>query len=69
MTALFADTFYWVALADSTDSAHQRAVSFTLERATSKIFTTDEVLDGVPELFFSPPNHFGVKPHVVLKAC
>ena len=27
MTALFADTFYWVALADSSDSAHQRALT------------------------------------------
>lgn len=27
MTALFADTFYWIALADSTDGAHQRALA------------------------------------------
>jgi len=44
MTALFADTFYWIALADSTDSAHQRALVFTTKRATSPIVTTDEVL-------------------------
>ena len=44
MTALFADTFYWIALADSTDSAHQRALTFTDQRATSPILTTDEVL-------------------------
>jgi predicted nucleic acid-binding protein len=44
MTVLFADTFYWIALADSTDSAHPRAVTFTDERATSPIVTTDEVL-------------------------
>jgi predicted nucleic acid-binding protein len=43
MTAIFADTFYWIALADSTDSAHERAVEFTAERATSGIVTTDEV--------------------------
>jgi hypothetical protein len=29
MTAVFADTFYWIALADSTDSAHQQALAFT----------------------------------------
>jgi len=29
MTALFADTFYWIALADFTDSAHQRALTLT----------------------------------------
>ena len=44
MTALLADTFYWIALADTADSAHERAVAFTDERATSPIVTTDEVL-------------------------
>jgi hypothetical protein len=34
MTALFADTFYWVALADFADSAHQRALALTTERAS-----------------------------------
>jgi predicted nucleic acid-binding protein len=43
MTALFADTFYWIALADFTDSAHQRALALTSERADSPIVTTDEV--------------------------
>jgi hypothetical protein len=42
MTALFADTFYWVALADFSDSAHQRALTFTAERAASAIITTDD---------------------------
>ncbi len=32
MTALFADTFYWIALADSTDSAHRLALTPTAER-------------------------------------
>jgi predicted nucleic acid-binding protein len=44
MTALFADTFYWIALADFTDSAHRLALTLTAERATSQIVTTDEVL-------------------------
>ena len=44
MTAVFADTFYWVALADAFDSAHQRALTITAERAASVIVTTDEVL-------------------------
>lgn len=44
MNALFADTFYWIALADLLDSAHQRAVIVTLEHASSRIVTTDEVL-------------------------
>ena len=44
MTALFADTFYWVALADFTDSAHRRALAFAIEHEGSPIVTTDEVL-------------------------
>jgi predicted nucleic acid-binding protein len=58
MTALFADTFYWIALADSTDGAHQHAVSFTIERATSEVFTTDEVLTEYLNFFSSAPRAF-----------
>ena len=43
MNALFADTFYWVALADYKDDAHQRALMMAKERAAT-IITTDEVL-------------------------
>jgi predicted nucleic acid-binding protein len=55
MTALFADTFYWIALAGSTDSAHQRALTFTDERATSPIVTTDEVLTEYLTFFSTTP--------------
>jgi predicted nucleic acid-binding protein len=44
MKGLFADTFYWIALADFTDSAHKRALALTNERSESPIITTDEVL-------------------------
>jgi predicted nucleic acid-binding protein len=44
MSALFADTFYWIALTDLTDSAHQRAMTLTVERTDSPIVTTNEVL-------------------------
>lgn len=44
MTALFADTFYWIALADFSDGAHKRALVLTSERADSPLVTTDEVL-------------------------
>ena len=44
MTALFADTFYWIALADFNDNAHRRALALASERASSLIVTTDEVL-------------------------
>jgi hypothetical protein len=44
MTALFADTFYWVAVVDFNDSAHGRALALASDRADSPIVTTDEVL-------------------------
>jgi hypothetical protein len=37
MPALFADTFYWIALADFAESAHPRALARTAEAATSRI--------------------------------
>jgi uncharacterized protein len=54
MTAVFADTFYWVALADVSDGAHQRALTITAERAASAIVTTDEVLGEYLTFFASP---------------
>jgi predicted nucleic acid-binding protein len=56
MTPLFADTFYWIALVDLTDSAHQRALTITSERADSPIVTTDEVLAEVLTFFAMAPE-------------
>ena len=56
MTTLFADTFYWVALADFADSARQRAVAISAERAASRIVTTDEVLTGHLTFFSTAPQ-------------
>jgi predicted nucleic acid-binding protein len=44
MTAVFADTFYWIALADFADSLHERALTLTAEHASVSVVTTDEVL-------------------------
>jgi len=55
MTAPFADTFYWIALADFTDSAHRLALTLTAERATSQFVTTDEVLTEYLNFFSSSP--------------
>jgi predicted nucleic acid-binding protein len=55
MTALFADTFYWIALADFADSAHERALALTTERAASPIVTTDEVLGEYLTFFATAP--------------
>ena len=56
MNAVFADTFYWVALADFTDSAHWRALALTSERAASRIVTTDEVLAEYLTFFSAAPE-------------
>ena len=56
MTALFADTFYWIALADFSDSAHQQALAITAERADSSIVTTDEILVEYLTFFASAPE-------------
>jgi uncharacterized protein len=56
MRPLFADTFYWVALADFTDGAHRRALAFTHERAASRIVTTDEVLAEYLTFFSAAPG-------------
>ena|ERR1019366_334743 len=56
MNAVFADTFYWVALADFADSSHQRAVALTAERASSRIVTTDEVLTEYLSFFSTAPQ-------------
>ena len=56
MNALFADTFYWIALADFTDSAHRRALALTSERADSPLVTTDEVLAEYLTFFATAPE-------------
>jgi len=56
MSALFADTFYWIALADFADSAHPRALSLTAKLATSHIVTTDEVLTEYLTFFSTAPG-------------
>jgi predicted nucleic acid-binding protein len=44
MTAVFADTFYWVALTDPDDELYQQAASMEALFADTPIITTDEVL-------------------------
>ncbi len=58
MIALFADTFYWVALADFAGSSHKRALALTSERRSSRIFTTDEVLTEYLNFFSTAPAEF-----------
>jgi len=56
MTALFADTFYWVALADLADGAHQRALAITAERAALAHRRHRRGVDRVPYVFSTAPE-------------
>lgn len=44
MTAVFADTFYWVALTDPDDALYEQAAELDAMLAGAPIVTTDEVL-------------------------
>jgi len=58
MTALFADTFYWVALADTRDRSHRRALALSAEWSDALMVTTDEVLTEYLNFFSSAPKWF-----------
>jgi uncharacterized protein len=54
MMAVFADTFYWIALTNVRDLAHERAKALTLSLRPRILFTTQEVLieqEGFQALF------------------
>lgn len=44
MPEIFADSFYWIALANPADAAHQMALEFSDSSADWALVTTDEVL-------------------------
>jgi len=44
MNAIFADTFFWIALTDFQDESHERAMVFARSTARNTMFTTEEVL-------------------------
>ena len=56
MTALFADTFYWIAMADFSDSAHRQALALASQRIDMPIVTTDEVLAEYLTFFTAAPE-------------
>jgi predicted nucleic acid-binding protein len=44
MSTLFADTFYWIALTNIRDLAHERVKTFTRTAKPNAIWTTEDVL-------------------------
>lgn len=51
MKRVFADTFYWIALTDPTDAAHERA-----RQIADDVVTTDEVLTEYLTFFCAAPE-------------
>lgn len=45
MKAVFADTFYWTALTNTEDGAHQYALTLSQSLQAERIITTEDVLD------------------------
>ncbi len=55
MKAVFADTFYWVALTNPDDTRHREAVAFDKVLGDATIITTDEVLIEFMTFFSADP--------------
>ena len=51
MRIVFADTLYWIALINSRDQWHQRAVSINAELSEARLLTTDSVLTELANFF------------------
>jgi predicted nucleic acid-binding protein len=51
MSTVFADTLYWIALINSRDQWHQRAVSFNADLVDAGLVTTDSVLTELANFF------------------
>lgn len=57
MSAVFADTFYWIALTNVQDLAHEKAKGLTRSTNPALICTTEEVL--IEHLIISPDGVCG----------
>lgn len=66
MSAIFTDTFYWIALSDSTDTSHRRALELTSELASASVVTTDEVI--VEFLSFFATAHERIRRRALVNA-
>jgi uncharacterized protein len=61
MNAVFADTFYWIALTNVQDFAHERVKAFTRSAKPDVIYTTEEVLTEYLNYFAAWGPHFRSK--------
>ncbi|HXE63782.1 MAG TPA: type II toxin-antitoxin system VapC family toxin [Bryobacteraceae bacterium] len=44
MKAIFADTFYWIALTNKLDAVHEQALAISRSLGSSRIVTTEQVI-------------------------
>jgi len=51
MSTVFADTLYWIAIINSRDQWHQRAVSINSDLSDARLVTTDSVLTELANFF------------------
>ena len=65
MNAVFADTFYWIALTNKRDSAHQAVMNFTVALGPQSVVTNDEVLTEFLAFCASDEMLRGVAGHAV----
>ena len=56
MKRVFADTFYWIALINKSDSWYQRVKSYSVNLENIEIITTEEVLTETINFFASFPT-------------
>ncbi len=68
MKPVFADTFYWIALLNPDDSAHQRVVTFDVSVGRPPIITTEEILIEFLTFFSRKGLRFRVKAFAVARS-
>ena len=61
MRPVFADTFYWVALLNVDDSAHERVAAFDVSATRPPIVTTQEILIEFLTFFSGRGPRFRIK--------
>ena len=54
--AVFADTFYWIALFNERDGRHKEAIAFSQANTEQTVVTTDEVLTEFLAYFSGDPE-------------
>jgi len=68
MNAVFADTFYWVALTNKLDALHEQALTLPRSLASPRIITTEQVVSEYLNFFAAWGQHFRRKAAANMRA-